>query len=136
MLQLVQEIESALQSTLEHVFIVYHNPVWGSLWDASPAMRRWSAGTIAFAEGDLDLWDDEYDCVVIWQKVQGARQGAYPEAGRDIVLVNPDRADLAPLSNPLDWAVQLFPACSSVGGLQVRGTRRRGPTARQEYSLP
>lgn len=102
MSQLVQKIESALQSTLEHVFIVYHNPVWGSLWDASPAVRRWYAGTIAFGEGDLDLWDDEHDCVVIWQSVRGARQGAYPEAGREIVLVNPDKADLAPLINPLD----------------------------------
>jgi SAM-dependent methyltransferase len=100
MSQLVHKIESALQSTLEHVFIIYHNPVWGSLWDASPAVRRWYAGSIAFGEDDLDLWDEEHDCVIIWQSIRGARPGACPEADRKIVVVNPNRADLAPLADP------------------------------------
>jgi SAM-dependent methyltransferase len=100
MSQLVHKIESALLSTLEHVFIVYHNPVWGSLLDASPALRRWYAGSIAFDAADLDLWEEEYDSVVIWQSVRGARMGACPEANREIVIVNPGRADLAPLSDP------------------------------------
>jgi acyl carrier protein len=98
MSQLVHKIESALLSTLEHVFIVYHNPVWGSLLDASPALRRWYAGSIAFDAADLDLSEAEYDSVVIWQSVRGARTGACPEANREIVIVNLLRADLAPLS--------------------------------------
>ncbi|MDQ6701942.1 MAG: hypothetical protein M3Z96_01945 [Pseudomonadota bacterium] len=100
MSQLVHKIESALLSTLEHVFIVYHNPVWGSLLDASPALRRWYAGSIAFDAADLDLWEEEYDSVVIWQSVRGARTGACPGANREIVIVNLGRADLAPLSDP------------------------------------
>jgi SAM-dependent methyltransferase len=100
MSQLVHKIESALLSTLEHVFIVYHNPVSGCLLDASPALRRWYAGSIAFNAADLDLWEDEHDSVVIWQSVRGARMGARPEANREIVIVNPERADLAPLSDP------------------------------------
>jgi hypothetical protein len=75
-------------------------PVWGSLWDASPAVRRWYAGSIAFGEDDLDLWDEEHDCVIIWQSIRGARPGACPEADRKIVVVNPNRADLAPLADP------------------------------------
>lgn len=100
MSQFVHKIESALQSTLEHVFIVYHNPVWGSLLDASPALCRWYAGTIAFDAADRDVWEAEYDSVVIWQSVRGARTGACPEASREIVILNLQRADLAPLSDP------------------------------------
>jgi SAM-dependent methyltransferase len=81
MSQLVHKIESALLSTLEHVFIVYHNPVSGCLLDASPALRRWYAGSIAFNAADLDLWEDEHDSVVIWQSVRGARMGA-PSRGQ------------------------------------------------------
>jgi SAM-dependent methyltransferase len=96
MSELIHKIESALLLTLEHVFIVYHNPVCGNLLDSSPALGRWNASTLAFQAGDIDHWGNQFDTVVIWQSIRGARPGSCPDANRPIVIVKPNTAALAP----------------------------------------
>ncbi|MEJ0094620.1 MAG: class I SAM-dependent methyltransferase [Methylocella sp.] len=87
MTELIHKIESALGSTLEHVFFIYQNPVWGNVLDASPAMKRWFADTMLFEDAELGFGDGTRDGVTIWQSVRGARAGACPGADREIVIV-------------------------------------------------
>ena len=91
MLELVNKIEASLLSSLEHLFIVYQNPVWGSVLDASP-LRRWFAGSIAFDSKAIvsRLIGHDNENVVIWQSVQGARA----DADREILVTSEHRGIL------------------------------------------
>jgi len=89
--------------TMEHVFIVYHNPVCGNVLDSSPALCRWNANTLAFQPGDIDHWGNQSDTVVIWQSVRGALPGSCPDANRAIVIVKPNTAALAPAAGTMPY---------------------------------
>jgi SAM-dependent methyltransferase len=94
----VSEIEKGLAGNLKHVFIIYHNPVWGSLFDASPVLRRWAAGTVKFEASELRAALDRHDNFVVWQSVRGAYPGPRDGADRQIIVTNEKwRAELAPL---------------------------------------
>jgi SAM-dependent methyltransferase len=96
--RLVEKIEAALAANLEHAFFIYCNPVWGSVFDASPALRRWSADTIVHDPSEASTELDKHDNVVIWQSVRNAYPDAHPGANREIIYVHDMRAELAPLA--------------------------------------
>ncbi len=98
--KLVDKIETALAANLEHAFFIYCNPVWGSVLDASPALKRWSADTIIHKSSEASTEFDRHDDVVIWQSVRNAYPDARPGANREIIFAHDMRAELAPLAEP------------------------------------
>jgi SAM-dependent methyltransferase len=70
--KLVSSLERALTGSIEHLFVVYYNPVWGALFDGSSAFQRWYAATLAYDVAELGFGPDQWDSVVIWQSVRNA----------------------------------------------------------------
>ncbi|HVZ85904.1 MAG TPA: hypothetical protein VHG72_02990 [Polyangia bacterium] len=66
MAKLVAAIERALAASPRAIYVVYHNPVGGDLFDASPAMRGW-ARMIPCAPNDRGYGPEIDDAIVIWQ---------------------------------------------------------------------
>lgn len=81
MSQLRSTLESHIASSIEHIFIVYQNPVHGELFDAVPALTRWFAQTVPYDESEVGFGPDLEETVVIWQSAQRAHQS--PHAGRE-----------------------------------------------------
>ncbi len=82
---LLRNLEAQLQSGLQHVFLVYYNPVHGEVIDRSARFQRWSASTLPYAEEELGYGPDIRDTVVIWQSVP-VRFPARSAAGVPIVV--------------------------------------------------
>jgi len=93
--ELAAKIETALKDKLEHVFIIYHNPVWGDIFDASPALKRWSAETIVLDATETKTTRETHDNFVIWQSLRNAYPGTRPGADRKIIFCDELRAELA-----------------------------------------
>jgi SAM-dependent methyltransferase len=81
---LLGNLERQLQAGLEHVFLVYYNPIHGSVIDSSRRFERWSALTLDYAAAELGYGPDIRDTVVIWQS-SPARYPALPGANRPIL---------------------------------------------------
>lgn len=62
-------------NSVEHVFIVYYNPVEAHVVDAIPALKRWSAETYEYAPIELTYGPSLCDTVVVWQSVKRAVPG-------------------------------------------------------------
>ena len=73
---------------LRRMFLIYYDPVWGDLLDASPAFSRWSAETLRYAPEEIGYGPDLKDAVVIWQSVPN-KYPARPGAARSIVVTKP-----------------------------------------------
>lgn len=87
---LAENLERSLAGSLEHLFVIYYNPVWGEVLDRSPALVRWRADTMRYDPSELGFGPDSEDTVVVWQSLRGA----YPQkhAGSDRrILSNPAR---------------------------------------------
>jgi predicted RNA methylase len=89
MSQMVKRLENALETGVTHLFVVYHNPVFGELFDASPAFTRWFADTLPYDPSEIGYGPDVDDTVVVWQSVGGARPNPHPRANRKLVTVTP-----------------------------------------------
>jgi SAM-dependent methyltransferase len=83
--QIMDKLELALERQLSHVFFVYYNPVHSSILDASPAFKRWFAGTLSLAPEEVGYAPDGADTVVVWQSRKGGVPGMHPRAERRIV---------------------------------------------------
>lgn len=88
--QMVKRLEAALAAGTEHLFVVYYNPVFGEVFDASPAFTRWFASTLPYDASEIGYGPDVDDSVVIWQSVGGARRTPHARAEREIVTVTPN----------------------------------------------
>jgi SAM-dependent methyltransferase len=103
MRRLIERIETALTERPHPLTIVYYNPVCGALFDASPALVRAHAITVA---------DDEFEqratrarshsTVVLWQDRRHAAGEPPPEAQRRIVVLDSMSAALEPLASPIE----------------------------------
>ena len=82
---LLGNLERQLQAGLEHVFLVYYNPIHGSVIDSSRRFQRWSAVTLDYAAAELGYGPDIRDTVVTWQS-SPARYPALPGATRPILV--------------------------------------------------
>jgi len=90
MVELINRAVNSLAGPVEHLFVIYYNPVWGGLLDASPALRRWYAGTLPYDATEIGFGPDHEDTVVIWQSIRGAYPSNLPQDHRRIVK-NPSR---------------------------------------------
>jgi SAM-dependent methyltransferase len=94
--QLVKKLEVSLQTSLEHTFVIYHNPVWGQIMDNSPHLCRWYASSVLYDPFGIP-GSSRSDSVVIWQSVKHAWPGAHAEANRQIIVRNRMEANLGNL---------------------------------------
>jgi len=96
MSQLISALEVKLSTAADHLFFVYYNPVHADVLDASPAFRRWYAGTIKCDRQEIGFAPDDDDTVVIWESVRNGIGTPHEDAGRPVVIVQPAwRAGLA-----------------------------------------
>jgi SAM-dependent methyltransferase len=85
MASLLEKIEAGLASgALEHLFIVYDNPVCGEVFDGSRDLKRWFAEGFAYDHNEVGFGPEERENVVIWQSVRGARPDVFPDRNRRI----------------------------------------------------
>jgi SAM-dependent methyltransferase len=90
----VRNLEHHLGGTLQHAFVVYYNPVHGTVMDRSPHLARWSANSWPYAPDEVGFGPDLTDTVVIWQ-TRPARFAPLDGAARPITVAG-ERAELAP----------------------------------------
>jgi SAM-dependent methyltransferase len=65
--QLLGRIESSLQAISRELYIVYYNPVWADVFDASAALERRFAAQLPYDQSEIGYGPDEWDVVVVWQ---------------------------------------------------------------------
>lgn len=65
--QVLRNIEASLHTTHRDLYIVYYNPAWADVFDASTTLERRYAAQISYAPDEIDYGPDESDAVVIWQ---------------------------------------------------------------------
>lgn len=63
----VSKLEASLEATPRDLYVVYMNPAWADLMDASPALERRYAAQIPYAGTEIGFGPDVSDAVVIWQ---------------------------------------------------------------------
>lgn len=86
---LVANLERQLAAgRLRHMFLVYYDPVWGDIMDASPSLSRWAAETFPYAPEEIGYGPDLKDSVVIWQG-GSTKHPPRPGATRRIVVTKP-----------------------------------------------
>jgi SAM-dependent methyltransferase len=93
--KVIAGIEAALVSKNRALFVVYYNPVYGHCFDASPALTRYFAASLPYAEDERGFGPDSEDTVVIWQA--GRNVAPHPSADTPIVITKASmRAELSP----------------------------------------
>ena len=88
--QLIGELETALENRLDHVFVVYYNPVHSVALDSSPVFKRWFAATFKLVPEEVGYAPDNKDTVVIWQSNKGSVHAEHPGSDRKIVILQKD----------------------------------------------
>ncbi|GAC1425182.1 MAG: hypothetical protein NVSMB5_19460 [Candidatus Velthaea sp.] len=88
-------IEEALETSDRPITVVYYNPVWGAVFDASPRLCRAHAVSFPYDESEIGFGPDSGDTVVIWTDRVHSSGAVSAEAARPIVVTVPDwRAEL------------------------------------------
>jgi SAM-dependent methyltransferase len=67
MVQLLSSIETSLRTTPRELYIVYYNPAWAEVLDASSALERRYAAQLPYHPSEIGYGPDESDSVVVWQ---------------------------------------------------------------------
>jgi SAM-dependent methyltransferase len=82
---LLQKLETGLASgIIQHLFLVYDNPVCGDVFDSSRLLKRWFSTMFAYEQHELGFGPLEQEGVVIWQSVRGARHDVFADCHRRI----------------------------------------------------
>jgi hypothetical protein len=82
---LLSKLEEGLSGgTIEHLFVVYDNPVCGEVFDGSRYLKRWFARMFAYDHHELGFGPEVQEGVVIWQSLRGARPDAFADHDRPI----------------------------------------------------
>jgi SAM-dependent methyltransferase len=69
--KLQRNLETRLAAgEIEHLFVIYYNPVCAEVFDASPALVRCFARSIAYAPDELGYGAEDHLDVVIWQSAR------------------------------------------------------------------
>ena len=85
MTTLLHKLEEALANgAIQHLFLVYDNPVCGDVFDGSEHLKRWFATMFDYDQHELGFGPEEREGVVIWQSVHGARPDAFTDRNRHI----------------------------------------------------
>jgi SAM-dependent methyltransferase len=67
MAKLLNQIEVSLRANYRDLYIVYYNPTWADVLDASTALERRYAAQLLYEPGEVGYGPDASDAVVIWQ---------------------------------------------------------------------
>ena len=78
-------IEKQLRDRVAQLFLIYYNPIFGHLFDTSPALVRWHASNAASEPSEQDYGPNPC-ATVIWQSKQGAIPTPHFGHDRKIVL--------------------------------------------------
>ena len=62
---LLRRIESSLETSSRELYVVYYNPVWADVLDASTALERRFAAQLPYDQSELGYGPDESDVVVV-----------------------------------------------------------------------
>ena len=65
--RLLANIEISLRENPRELYIVYYNPIWADVFDASARLERRYAARLPFDPGEIGFGQDTSDTVVIWQ---------------------------------------------------------------------
>ena len=65
--RLLLNIEASIGATGQQIYIVYCNPAWADVLDASDALERRYAAQLAYEPAEIGYGPDRSDAVVIWQ---------------------------------------------------------------------
>jgi SAM-dependent methyltransferase len=85
--QLLKNIERHLeQNQIDHLFLVYHHPVSGAVFDRSKALKRWFAAEFPADPEEKNYGLERESATVIWQSIKNACPDRHAGAGRSILL--------------------------------------------------
>ncbi|WP_321910691.1 MULTISPECIES: class I SAM-dependent methyltransferase [unclassified Paraburkholderia] len=85
MASLLEKLEAGLSSgAIQHLFIVYDNPVCSEIFDRSQLLQRWFAGVFPYDHGEVGFGPEDHENVVVWQSVSGARAAIFADRNRRI----------------------------------------------------
>lgn len=88
--QLIKHIEASLQATPRDLYIVYYNPVWADVLDASAALERRYAAQLAYEPDEIGYGPDASDAVVIWQNRGNPNPRPSGDPAAPVTVVSPD----------------------------------------------
>jgi SAM-dependent methyltransferase len=88
--RLTANLEAMLQSRRQNLYVVYYNPVWASLLDASPMLERRFAAQLPYAPEEIGFGPNESDSVVIWQNRDNVHPPSDANAKAPVRVVKPD----------------------------------------------
>ena len=63
----LSNIETTLRATPRDLYIIYYNPVWAEVLDASASLERRYAAQLPYDPSEIGYGPQESDAVVIWQ---------------------------------------------------------------------
>ncbi|QGZ66428.1 class I SAM-dependent methyltransferase [Paraburkholderia acidisoli] len=87
MTALRHKLEAGLASgAIQHLFVVYDNPVCGEVFDGSPLLRRWFAGVFAYDHREVGYGPELEESVVVWQSRGHARPDVFADRERRITV--------------------------------------------------
>lgn len=87
MTALRQKLEAGLANgTIQHLFVVYDNPVCGEVFDSSPLLQRWFASVFAYDHHEVGYGPELEESVVVWQSRRHARPDVFADRNRRIAV--------------------------------------------------
>lgn len=101
MARLLGHIEASLQAVPRELYVVYLNPTWAGVLDASNELERRYAAQLPYDPSEIGYGPDTSDAVIIWQN----RGNPHPRPPGDpavpVTIVSPGaRAEIRLISEP------------------------------------
>lgn len=84
---LLAGLEARSLTNHQDLYVVYYNPTWGALFDASDVLERRYAAQIPYDASELGFGPDLSDGIVIWQNRGNlhSKPNCNPEASIDVI---------------------------------------------------
>jgi|SRR5579864_2758433 len=99
MAQLLINIESGLEHKIEHMFIVYHNPVACQVFDSSTKIIRWHAARFSCESAEQRYGYPSEGATIIWQSKSNAIPTPHSHSDRLVLVTDGKSTRLAPLGD-------------------------------------
>jgi SAM-dependent methyltransferase len=132
--RLLHNIESSLRASPREFYIVYYNPTWADVFDASSAVERRYAAQLPYDAGEIGYGPDESDAVVIWQNRGNRRPRPPGDPGVPVSIVSPGvRAEISAQARSPGAGSTPRPSCDAAGRRQPAAA---APAPRRESASP